>query len=285
MSLNSIHQRPSEFQAALEFTSARTGFSARLIEKDYWCSLVLEALFGVPSPLVFKGGTLLSKAYANFDRLSEDLDFTIPTTPQTTRAEKSRRAHELEALLNDICRALDLKWGESWQGHNSSTQHTGKLAYPSILGDTGTILVEVGQREVLELPAAAVELKTLLLDPMFSEPVLSPIKVKALSKEEAYAEKVRAALTRKEPAIRDIYDLWQAAKQKIIPMDSPDWIAMVKRKCERHELAECCSAKRRETFEKGIETDLVPVLRNGMAEAFDFTVAWKLYSLIHSRIV
>jgi predicted nucleotidyltransferase component of viral defense system len=228
MALNLIHQRPSEFQAALEFTSARTGFSARLIEKDYRSSLVLDALFGVPSPLVFKGGTLLSKAYANFDRLSEDLDFTIPTAPKTTRAEKSRRAHELEALLDDICRTLDLKWGESWQGHNSSTQHIGKLAYPSILGDAGTILVEVGQREILEKPAADVELKTLVLDPMFSEPILPPIKVKGLSKEEAYAEKVRAALTRKEPAIRDIYDLWQAAERKIIPLDSPDWISMAK---------------------------------------------------------
>jgi predicted nucleotidyltransferase component of viral defense system len=285
MVLNLIHKRPSEFQAALEFTSARTGFSARLIEKDYWCSLVLDAIFSVSSPLVFKGGTLLSKAYANFDRLSEDLDFTISTAPKTTRAEKSRRAHEMEALLNDICRTLDVKWSESWQGHNSSTQHTGKLAYSSILGGAGTILVEVGQREILERPAAAVELKTLLLNPMFSEPILPPIKVMGLSKGEAYAEKVRAAFTRKEPAIRDIYDLWQAAEQKIIPLDSPDWIAMAKRKCEQYDLADCCSAKRKEAFEKGIKTDLAPVLRNGMAEAFDFNAAWKMYSLIHDKIV
>jgi hypothetical protein len=66
-----IHQRPNEFRAALDFTSAETGFSARLIEKDYWCSLVLGALFASSiTALVFKGGTLLSKTYANFDRLS-----------------------------------------------------------------------------------------------------------------------------------------------------------------------------------------------------------------------
>jgi len=285
MALNLIHQRPSEFLAALEFTSAQTGFSARLIEKDYWCSLILKALFDVPSPLVFKGGTLLSKAYANFDRLSEDLDFTIPTEPKTTRAEKSRRAHELESLLNDIRQTLDLEWSEAWRGHNSSTQHTGKLAYSSILGGTGAILVEVSQRDVLERPTAAVELKTLLLDPIFSEPILAPVKVKGLSKEEAYAEKARAALTRKEPAIRDIYDLWQAAEQKIIHLDSPDWIAIAKRKCEGHDLAECCSVKRRAIFEKGVQSDLVPVLRNDMAEIFDFNTAWEVYSLIHSRIV
>jgi len=123
------------------------------------------------------------------------------------------------------------------------------------------------------------------LDPMFSEPILPLVKAKGLSKEEAYAEKARAALTRKEPAIRDIYDLWQAAEQQIISLDSPDWISMAKRKCERYDLAASCSTKRRDAFEKGIKTDLAPVLRNGMAEAFDFNAAWKLYSLIHSRIM
>lgn len=36
--------RPGEMRAALEFTAAETGFSQRIIEKDYWCSLVLREL-------------------------------------------------------------------------------------------------------------------------------------------------------------------------------------------------------------------------------------------------
>ena len=92
-----IHQRPNEFRAALDFTSAETGFSARLIEKDYWCSLVLEALFASSNTaLVFKGGTLLSKTYANFDRLSEDLDFTVSTSAEIKRAQRSRHADAVE---------------------------------------------------------------------------------------------------------------------------------------------------------------------------------------------
>jgi predicted nucleotidyltransferase component of viral defense system len=285
MPLDLIHKRSQEFVAALEFTSASTGFSARLIEKDYWCSLVLNALFAVPCPLVFKGGTLLSKAYANFDRLSEDLDFTIPTLPDTTRAERSRRAHDVELLLENIRQDLGMNWEEPWKGHNSSTQHTGKLSYPSGLGGTGTILVEVGQREILELPPATIELKTLILNPLFAEPVLTPIRVIGLSKVEAYAEKVRAALTRKEPAIRDIYDLWQAFEQKVISMDTPGWIDMAKQKCSAYDLADCCSAKRKEVFEKGVKTDLHPVLRTGMAEVFDFNAAWEIILTIHRELV
>jgi predicted nucleotidyltransferase component of viral defense system len=284
MPLELIHKRPQEFVAALEFTSAETGFSAPLIEKDYWCSLVLDALFAAPSPLVFKGGTLLSKAYANFDRLSEDLDFTIPTPLDTHRTERSRRAHDVGALLENIRQQLGMAWAENWKGHNSSTQHTGKLTYPSVLGGTGTILVEAGQREVLERPAAAVELKTLLLNPLFSELFFPPIKVIGLSKVEAYAEKVRAALTRKEPAIRDIYDIWQAVEQKVISVNNHDWIALAKRKCSAYELDDSCSVERKAVFQSGIKTDLRPVLRSGLAESFDFDVAWNILLAIHGRL-
>jgi predicted nucleotidyltransferase component of viral defense system len=127
-------------------------------------------------------------------------------------------------------------------------------------------------------------LKTLILNPLFAEPVLPPIQVIGLSKVEAYAEKVRAALTRKEPAIRDIYDLWQAFEQKVIAMDTLGWISMAKQKCSAYDLTDCCSAKRKEVFEKGVKTDLHPVLRTDMAEAFDFNAAWNTMLVIHRKL-
>ena len=58
--------KPAELQAAVEFTAAETGFAPALIEKDYWCSVVLWRLFAAGDcPLVFKGGTLLGKAYVD----------------------------------------------------------------------------------------------------------------------------------------------------------------------------------------------------------------------------
>jgi hypothetical protein len=134
-----LHRRTDEFRAALEFTSAETGFSAHLIKKDYWCSLVLREFFaGGSFPLVFKGGTLLSKAYAGFGRLSEDLDFTLPTLDGSTRGQRSRRANEVGAVLNGIVSTLGLHWTEGWRGHNNSTHYSGHLSYPSILGESRT---------------------------------------------------------------------------------------------------------------------------------------------------
>ena len=70
------HRDTVLFRAAIGFTAAATGFSERLIEKNYFGSVAL-ADFGTvdDAELVFKGGTCLSKDHADFFRLSEDLRY------------------------------------------------------------------------------------------------------------------------------------------------------------------------------------------------------------------
>ena len=51
---------------------------------------------------MFKGGTLLSKAYVAFNRMSEDLDFTLPTGPDMKRGARSQRAREIEAPVAKV---------------------------------------------------------------------------------------------------------------------------------------------------------------------------------------
>ena len=58
-----IHEDPDLFAEAINFTSATTGFAARLIEKDYFASVLLRHLCRGSADLVFKGGTCLSKVY------------------------------------------------------------------------------------------------------------------------------------------------------------------------------------------------------------------------------
>jgi len=61
---------PEVFRESLAYSEATTGFTATLIEKDYYCSLVLQYFFASDTSLVFKGGTCLSKVHADFYRLS-----------------------------------------------------------------------------------------------------------------------------------------------------------------------------------------------------------------------
>ena len=48
-----IHQDPVLFREAINYTTAETGFAPRLIEKDYFCTVVLQHLAGAHE-LVFR---------------------------------------------------------------------------------------------------------------------------------------------------------------------------------------------------------------------------------------
>lgn len=77
MSIFNLHNDTGLFREVVSYTATEMKFLPRLVEKDYFCSLLLEYFFPLDT-LVFKGGTCLAKVYTNFYRLSEDLDFTIP---------------------------------------------------------------------------------------------------------------------------------------------------------------------------------------------------------------
>ena len=64
---------------SLQQTSAVSGITIKAIEKDWWVTLVLKAVFRTPyAPyLLFKGGTSLSKCWGLIDRFSEDIDLAL----------------------------------------------------------------------------------------------------------------------------------------------------------------------------------------------------------------
>ena len=44
------HKDTALFREALSYTHSETGFSQRLVEKDYYCSLLLEDLLAITTP-------------------------------------------------------------------------------------------------------------------------------------------------------------------------------------------------------------------------------------------
>lgn len=90
-------------RATLQQASIRSGISAKAIEKDWWVTLTLKAVFGsaYAEHLVFKGGTSLSKCWGLIERFSEDIDLaldpaafgmTYKEAPSKTYVEKLRRS-------------------------------------------------------------------------------------------------------------------------------------------------------------------------------------------------
>jgi hypothetical protein len=79
---------------------------------------------------------------------------------------------------------------------------------------------------------------------------------------EVYSEKVRAALTRKEPAIRDLFDLFHAVRKMHLDLDDHDFLIMVREKLEipGNTPVDISLAYKRE-LNRQLEGQLEPVLR------------------------
>jgi predicted nucleotidyltransferase component of viral defense system len=195
------HEDLGRFREALMLTASVTGFSERLIEKDYYCSVLLkdmEALFGLG--VVFKGGTCLSKVHAEFFRLSEDLDFGISITPNASHGDRCKAAGPVKTHLADIVARLPFFTEEvKLIGAYHNKHYTGRLAYRSLItGEKESIKVEFSLREEFLDPCAEFPARTILIDPLARGPAVAPVAVRTISLREAYAEKTRAALTRRD---------------------------------------------------------------------------------------
>lgn len=282
-----LHEDARRFREAINATAAATGFAARLIEKDYFCTVLLQYLAPTDGVLVFKGGTCLAKVHAGFYRLSEDLDFVIPTPLGASRAERSRRARSLRGLLGGIEDKLSgIRVGRALEGANNSTQYTAVLRYESLLRDVeGTIAFEVGLREPLLTPAVQGEAETLLLDPVSGSRLIPALNVLCLSREETMAEKLRAALCRRDAAIRDFYDIDHAVRRLGIRLDDPELIGLVGQKLAvpGNEPLNVSPA-RLGALRAQVETELMPVLRGADFSAFDLDRAFAIVAQVAARM-
>ena len=66
-------------RTTLEQASVRAGIMAKAIEKDWWVTLSIKALFQTEFArfCIFKGGTSLSKGWKLIERFSEDIDIAL----------------------------------------------------------------------------------------------------------------------------------------------------------------------------------------------------------------
>ena len=66
-------------QDIIRRVQAENGMDLQIIEKDWWVTTVLRALFSLPyaNHISFKGGTSLSKCWGLIQRMSEDIDIAI----------------------------------------------------------------------------------------------------------------------------------------------------------------------------------------------------------------
>ncbi|MEK7790434.1 MAG: nucleotidyl transferase AbiEii/AbiGii toxin family protein [Deltaproteobacteria bacterium] len=269
-----FHEQVDEFRAALEYTQSATTFPAELLEKDYLSTLILDNIFQQTNhSLVFRGGTCLNKVHLGFYRMSEDLDFTISTPEGTSRSTRSKMVSPLKEALSTLPQVLPIfSISKQLEGSNNSTQYRAEVFYQScITGQPSNITIEVGLRESLLRKPLQGEAKTILINPFTGRAVVSPIRVVCFDILEAFSEKLRAAVCRKIPAIRDLYDIFYAIQKNLITLTDSTFKNLVRKKIMVP--GNCLiplTEERIKEFRRQIDTDLRPVLGEENFKNFDF---------------
>lgn len=135
--------------------------------------------------------------------MSEDLDFSISKIAKHSRKKRSDSARVSKKVISEAVNNLSLVFSKPFKGHDNNRLYSAEIAYNSLVAeDKKTIKVEIGIHDKI-WERESLMAKTILEHPITQKPVLPNFILVGLSLKEAYSEKIRAALSRRKPAIRD----------------------------------------------------------------------------------
>ena len=263
-------------------TANTKGWRFDKLEKDFWLTICLQYLAKVCPELSFKWWTCLNKVYRPYFRLSEDLDFSQTIEDYPSDSARKQYARGMREKVKHIASIM-------WRNLNDDEQHHKKargnphiadmkytylkyiLKYPSLLDRSEQeIKIEVTYTHRRHLPQVQMPLQSLYQDLVYERPLFPEQSISCMHLDEMMAEKVRAALTREYPAIRDFFDIWWMRR------DGYDFEVISD--LVREKVAE--SGNRMtvgdayDTLQEQIETELGPVLLWVDEFSFDETFAF-----------
>src|SRR3989339_754994 len=187
----------------------KTNITAQeLIEKDFYLNILLSKINF--EEYVFKGGTCLAKAYLDYFRFSEDLDFTFINQKlwegKSTKSIKKICKEKIDSLGEQLKNmGFNFKFDKADRNFveigNNNKLVTYKVYYDSVLtGKPSFIKIQINFKEFLDF--------------------YKRIKMKIYDLKEIVTEKFRSILTRKAIKSRDAIDLlFIYQKFKIKPQD------------------------------------------------------------------
>ena len=205
-------------QKEINKIATKNRVSDRQIEKDYVLSWLLFAISNhqtLHNALVFKGGTVLKKAYFEDYRFSEDLDFTL--IEETVSNEKILQEFN---LLFDFIKEesnIDMRIDpKKWKIHESGSPQFYIDYAASLQGSMGSrdMKIDITRGEILE---TEIEKKTIFRN--YSD-LEEDFKVQCYSLAEVLIEKMTALMARTEP--RDLYDFWYLTE--IVKIEITDYL-------------------------------------------------------------
>ncbi len=246
-------------------------------EKDFLLTIILIKFGEKYTDLVFKWGTCLNKVYFPYFRLSEDLDFVLDVDLGRTARKTLLKEYE-ESFIEDLV-LLGLTLRDERTKFDEYRLAMFTFEYQSAINNSlQTIKLDISLKGRLSLPPKGGKIQSIFIDSVYEEPIFSQEHmISCIDLTEALAEKMRAALTRREPAIRDFFDIWYAKIIWGFDFSDPVFLSLLWEKLREVDYAYTLEDNR-ELLEKQIITDLRPVLTDDYG--FDFETIY-IFILSH----
>lgn len=220
-----LHKENKElFRDVIMLTSQKLEVSEDIVEKDYYVTLILKKLSQIEYPVVFKGGTSLSKAFNIIDRFSEDIDITF-----TEHLGEARRKKLKYKILKPIADELgfDIRNFDMIESDKNLNHYD--FYYESVVGDR--IINAIPPYVKLEtslmsyaFPTEEKELRNNILDALGSDEKelistydLQPFSMRVQSLNRTLIDKIFALCDyylqgRDRRNARHLYDIYKLAK-------------------------------------------------------------------------
>lgn len=233
-----MHKENRElFRDAILLASQKLEIGEDIVEKDYYVTLILKKLSAIKYPVVFKGGTSLSKAFQVIDRFSEDIDITF-----TEHLGEARRKKLKYNILKPIADELGLMIRNFDFIESDKNLNHYDFYYESVVGDR--VINPIPPYVKLEMslmsyafPTEERELGNYILDALGTEEDefiatydlgTFPMRVQSLNR--TLIDKVFAVcdyylLDKPHRNARHLYDIYKLTKH--VEMDS-DFLELVK---------------------------------------------------------
>lgn len=224
-----LHEDSRLFRQAVLATAQERQIPEIFVEKDYWVTLALKAVFSSPAAAdcVFKGGTSLSKCYGLIDRFSEDVDLVVRQSGDDSGAQLKKKLKTVSQAVGELLPEVDVAGVTVKFGMIRKTAHSYPKLFEGRFGQVrgDVIILEsswLGESE----PSATRPLSCFLYEMMIRSGQeemaasfdLLPFDVQVLRPERTFCEKVMSLVRfscGENPVeslknkVRHIYDLHQ----------------------------------------------------------------------------
>lgn len=121
-----LHQNIKLFTDAVRVTAQRMNIPPEFVEKDYWVTYALFAIFNneIGKDTVFKGGTALSKCYKMIERFSEDIDLVVLRRAGESNNRLTTKIRTISDVVNAVLPEVNIDGLTQKMGMNRKTAHS-----------------------------------------------------------------------------------------------------------------------------------------------------------------